>query len=126
MPLKQFLTAKKGMPWTYRIKVIGQEKPTQWSSFLVSPKDGYLESYTGHLAITEIEYVEINPFESKYMGRMEQDKRLDHSEDILWILSVLKIPCVVVDENIRIELTSKAEVMATNSKRPIVKFSKSY
>src|SRR3978361_2016156 len=104
MLIKKFLAAKKGMPWTYRIKLLGQEKATQWSSFLVAPKDGFLESYTGPVAVADVDYIEINPYEVRYMGRLEQDKRFNHSEEIEALLTSLEVPYTVVDQYVRIEV----------------------
>jgi hypothetical protein len=102
--LKPFIAAKKGLPWTYRIKMQAQERATQWSRFLVIPKEGFLESYMGPVSMQDVDYVEINPYEVRYMGRLEQDKRFNHSEEIEALLTQLNVPYALVDQYIRITL----------------------
>lgn len=106
--LKPFIVAKKGLPWTYRIKMHEQERATQWSRFLVIPKEGFIESYMGPVLIQDVEYVEINPYEVRYMGRLEQDKRFNHSEEIEALLNQLEIPYTMVDQYIRISLKEES------------------
>lgn len=105
--LKPLIAAKKGLPWTYRIKMLEQERATQWSRFLVIPKEGLLESYMGPVALQDVDYIEINPYEVRYMGRLEQDKRFNHAEEIEALLTQLEIPYEIVDQYIRITLNEK-------------------
>jgi hypothetical protein len=102
--LKPFIAAKKGLPWTYRIKMLEQERATQWSRFLVIPKEGFIESYMGPVLLQNVHYVEINPYEVRYMGRLEQDKRFNHSDEIEALLTQLEIPYSMVEQYIRITL----------------------
>lgn len=104
--LKPFIVAKKGLPWTYRIKMQELERATQWSRFLVMPKEGYLESYMGPVLLQNVDYIEINPYEVRYMGRLEQDKRLNHSEEIEALLTQLEVTYELVDQYIRIPVNN--------------------
>lgn len=107
MPITQFIAAKKGMPWTYRIKVIGHERPTQWSNYLVVPKEGFMESYNGPIAIQDIEYIEINPYEQRFMGRMNQDQHLNHTQNILELLISLDMNYKLIDQYITVYVSEE-------------------
>jgi hypothetical protein len=100
------LVESKNKGWAFRLKVTSGEAPTVWSRFFISPSDSYIETDAGPVPIRDIEYIDINPIEYRYVGRLVADKPYDHSGEIKMLLDDIGISYSQDDSFIRIRLSN--------------------
>ncbi len=64
----------------------------QWNHWIIIPTDGYIEiSGSGPFSISLIKAIKLNPIETRYIGRLVPDKKIDHSMTILQKLELANI-----------------------------------
>lgn len=103
-----FLSAVKKKLCTYRLKIKNELLDAPWSTWLGHPSDTYIEAACqGPYSIKDIEWVEINPVEKKWMGKLVPVKEVDHSEEIIKLLETLAFPFMVTDGIISAYLVKK-------------------
>ena len=72
--------------WTFKLKIINQPLATEWSKWIISPTESYLETEKqGPYPVTKIEWFDINPIESKDTGRLMPVTATDRSKDLIVI-----------------------------------------
>ena len=79
-----------------------------WSNWLGHPSDTYIEAAAqGPYCIDAIEWIEINPMETKAAGKLMPVKEFDHREEIIKLLDWLSFPYMVTDGIISFYLVKK-------------------
>ena len=74
-----------------------------WSEWLIVPTVGFVElSSCGPISIKEIEWVEINTIEDKYIGRLVKNAKIDHTLHIKEALDQAELLYTHNDSIIRI------------------------
>ena len=103
-----FIYAVKKQPYTYRLKINDQPVDAAWSNWLGHPSDTYIEAAAqGPYSIDAIEWIEINPMETKAAGKLMPVKEFDHREEIIKLLDWLSFPYMVTDGIISFYLVKK-------------------
>ncbi len=70
---------------------------TAWSKWLIEPSESYVEvSNCGPVKKTDLEWLEINAVELKYLGKLIKPEEIDHSEEVTHYLDdkEIKFECV--------------------------------
>ncbi|MGY2134867.1 DUF6678 family protein [Hymenobacter sp. HD11105] len=88
-----------------RAKLHHEPAPSAWSSWFLLPVPGYIEASTyGPVPRRDIEWIELNPVEQRYIGRLVPPHILDHTEAILEQLHAQGIRAQVREGLIRLFL----------------------
>lgn len=85
--LFEFIQLIRGKPWKYRLKVKNQPLLDSWNRFLISPTTSYIESDGGPYSIHNLEWIDINPVEIRYIGKLVAPKTIDHTNELVELLS---------------------------------------
>jgi hypothetical protein len=94
----------KDKPWQYRLKLVDKDFPSNWSKWIINPSGNYVETETSEpILISEIDWIEINPIESKRIGKLVADKKIDHSSEICRLLDSLIVEYLMDNGMIRIK-----------------------
>ncbi|WP_299244169.1 DUF6678 family protein [uncultured Aquimarina sp.] len=75
-------------PWKFRMKLFSMDYPTNWQSAIWSPTDNYIENHSCLTQFSDLENIEINPIEDRYIGRLVPNRIYDHSQEVFDILKV--------------------------------------
>jgi hypothetical protein len=97
----KLVTALSGFTCRVRIKEESKE-PYSWSTRLIAPVPGYLESGGGPVSLRVLEWIEVATQEEKYIGRLVAPKRIDRQIEIEAALTAIGVPFAALDESIRI------------------------
>jgi hypothetical protein len=88
-----------------RAKLKHEEVPSRWSSLFLLPVPGYIETSSyGPVPRREIEWIELDPIEQRFIGQRVPRQILDHTEQILQQLEAHNIRAQLLDGWIRIIL----------------------
>lgn len=88
MQWQQLISKLRNKPWTYRLKIVQQPVIQEWSNWLISPTETYLETEKqGPYPMTQIEWIDINPIEIREVGKLFSPIKKDHSTEIAAMLS---------------------------------------
>lgn len=89
-----------------RIKHVSQDEPSAWTHWIGRPVVGYIElQRIGPIALSDIDWLEINAIEERHMGRLMPAKRFDHTDEIIDRLIAGEIRHAKSDKAIRIYLS---------------------
>ena len=89
--------------WTFKLKIINQPLATEWSKWIISPTESYLETEKqGPDPITQIQWFDINPIETKDMGRLMPVTATDRSKDLIELLDECAVSYHLVNKVFRI------------------------
>ena len=67
--------------------------PSDWSAWVSEPVGGYIEMFTtGPWRTAEVEWLEINPVATTYVGRLVPERRTDHQEALEAGLTAAGLP----------------------------------
>ncbi len=102
--ISEFIDDAKGKPWEYRYQLIENDSFTPWGGNMFKPSDAYIEydCYMSHY--DEIKEIQINPIESKYIGKLVANKIFDHTKDVCVVLEDLKIGYEIINYLVTIKL----------------------
>ena len=93
-----FVYAIKKYPVTYRLKIKNESVVQDWSHWLTQPSESYIEAAAqGPYAVDAIEWLEINPIETRAEGKLIAAKEIDHTAEIIKILEWLWFPYMITD-----------------------------
>lgn len=93
MDLKDLVPLLNNKPWTYRLKIMQQPLPTEWSNWLIASVESYIEAEKqGPYPVRQIEWIDINPIEMKTTGRLMRTTETDHSDDVINFLKEGSLP----------------------------------
>jgi hypothetical protein len=84
---RQLLPMVKDLPCHKRIKFIDSDEPTRWQIGIGQPHPGYVEASGGPEKLKFVEWIEVERFERRYLGRLVPCEVVDHSERIRTILT---------------------------------------
>ena len=73
-------------PWKFRMKLFNMDHPTNWQSAIWSPTDNYIENHSCLAKFSDVEYIEIDPIENRYIGRLVPNRIYDHTTEVHNIL----------------------------------------
>jgi len=80
-------------PYTYRLKIKNEPLDAEWSNWLIHPTESYIEvQVQGPYSIDDLEWVEIDAIEKRYIGKLVPEKEFDHSATIIKLLDYLSFP----------------------------------
>jgi hypothetical protein len=103
-----FIYAIKKYPVTYRLKIKNEPVVPAWSDWLIQPTDSYIEAAAqGPYAVDAIEWLEINPIETRTEGKIIPANEIDHTEAIIKLLEWLWFPYVIKDGIISLYLLQR-------------------
>jgi hypothetical protein len=103
-----FMYAVKKIPCRYRLKIKNEALDAAWSNWLGHPSDTYLEAENqGPYSIKNIEWIEIDPVESRRIGRLVPDKKIDHTEPLIKLLDRVSFPYMITNGIISAYLVKK-------------------
>ena len=106
--VERFMYAVKAQPYTYKLKIKNESAAATWSNWIIKPSDNYIEAeMQGPYSLDEIEWVEINPIESRKEGRLIPGKEFDHSAEIIKLLEELSFPFMVTGQIISFYIFKK-------------------
>ena len=106
--VERFIYAVKAQPYTYKLKIKNESAVATWSNWLGQPSDHYIEAeMQGPYSLDDIEWVEINPIESRKEGRLIPGKEVDHSAEIIKLLEELSFPFMITGQMISFYLLLK-------------------
>lgn len=98
-----FTYAIKGKLPSYRLKIKNEPLGNHWSNLLINSSNNYYKTEKqGPYSVDDIEWIEINPVESRKEGRSLAEKKIDHSAEIIKLLEDLTLPVMEVDGIIRV------------------------
>lgn len=107
--VERFMYAVKAQPYTYNLKIINESPAATWSNRIIKPGENYYETeMQGPYAVSNIEWIEVNPVEERKEGRLVPAKMIDHTNEIIKILEDLSIPYMIVGAIIRVYLVKEA------------------
>ncbi len=90
-------------PWTYRLKIIYEPIVTDWSNWVITPTETYIEAEKqGPYQASQIEWIDINPIEIKVIGRIMPEKEINHSDQIIQLLEDHSIVYKIAGDVIRV------------------------
>jgi|GEM_PF-1814378 len=91
-----FIHALKKQPYSYRLKIRNQPLDAAWSTWLTQPGDNHIEAEAqGPYSVNEIEWVEIDPVETKGKVKLVAEKEIDHAAAVIKLLEYLSFPFMV-------------------------------
>jgi hypothetical protein len=74
----------KASPCKVRVKWSRDCKPTRWENSVFILTSRYLETDSlGPVPMREVEWVEVNTIEIRYIGRLLRDLRIDHADNLI-------------------------------------------
>lgn len=73
-------------PWEFRMKLISSDYTSNWSGAIWSPTENYIENHSCLTQLSDLENIQINPIEDRYIGRLVPNKVYDHTQDVCNIL----------------------------------------
>ena len=77
----------------FRPKILNQDLEESWGNWMFIPAEGYVEfERFGPIRISDLEWLDIDPIEVKRIGRLVPDRRIDHSDVLLQLLSQVNQP----------------------------------
>ncbi len=79
---KRLIPLIQAFPCHKRIKFIDADEPTRWQVGLWQPAPNYVEASCGPEQLKFVEYVEIERFERRHVGRLVSCGAVDHSDAI--------------------------------------------
>jgi len=92
-------------PIATRAKLWHHDMPSAWSRWFILPVPGYVEASSyGPVPKGEIEWIEFDPVEIRYIGRLVPPKQIDHAPAILQQLQSQGVATQIVEGLIRIGL----------------------
>ncbi|WP_108802123.1 DUF6678 family protein [Aquimarina sp. Aq107] len=73
-------------PWEFRMKLFSLDYASNWSGGIWSPTNNYIEVSSCLTAFSDLENIQINPIEDRYIGRLVPNRIYDHTQDVCDIL----------------------------------------
>lgn len=86
-----------------RVKCRGLELPGRWTSFLIVPVPGYLESSPcGPVPFPDVEWIDVNPLRITERGRLVTPLIEDMSAELQSRIAALGVESIVESDSVRI------------------------
>lgn len=77
---------------------------TDWGNYFSILDENYIEiPFTGPIENKKLKWIEINPIEEKFIGRLVPSKRIDHTKELIENLNFNKINFNYENEFVKIE-----------------------
>lgn len=86
----EIINLTKNISIKYRV-VDNDNDIWRWNNWLTNPTGKYLDFGQEPISYSEINLIEIDPLEDKYIGKLVPNKLIDHTKEIKNILNTLKI-----------------------------------
>lgn len=103
--LNKFIPYFKGSPYRYRLKLKGIALANNWSKWLIQPSESYLETEkNGPIAISVIEWIEIDPIEINQEGKLVAPRMIDHTATAINFLTSESIYFIKVENRLQVLL----------------------
>jgi hypothetical protein len=90
-----------------RMKVKGYSAPERWNDCAIIPTPGYIE-INGPWPIRQVDWVEINPIVTEYIGRLVPPKQINSLMQIEEGLRQAHIPYTILDGVIHVSFPDTA------------------
>lgn len=88
-----------------RVKGRGVSEPSIWSPWINEPERGYVElKGLGPVPTDALDWVEINPVENRYQGRLVAPKAIDHSVEVRDFFDRRSITFLCLETGVRVDL----------------------
>ena len=76
----------KSSPCRVRVKWSRDFEPSQWADVIYIPTSRYLETgFLGPVPMREVEWVEVDTIEIRYVGRLVRELRIDHADNLIQV-----------------------------------------
>lgn len=100
--IERFIYAAKAKPYKYNLKIKNESSAFVWSNWINKPTDNYFETeQQGPSAVSNIEWIDVNPIEERKEGRLLHVKVHDHTDEITQLLEELTVPYMIVEGIVR-------------------------
>ena len=107
--ITEMIKLMKNISVEYRV-IDNNNEVWHWNNWLSNPTGQYLDFGLEPKPYRNIEIIEINPFENKYIGKLVPNKLIDHTKEIINIMQTLKIEFEISETLIRIKTKTKQEL----------------
>ena len=104
--ITEMIKLMKNISVEYRV-IDNNNEVWHWNNWLSNPTGQYLDFGLEPKPYRNIEIIEINPFENKYIGKLVPNKLIDHTKEIINIMQTLKIEFEISETLIRIKTKTK-------------------
>lgn len=83
----------KIFPCKVRVKWLKTSEPTIWEDVVFMPTSHYVETGTlGPVPMREVEWIELETIEMRYIGRLVADLRIEHTANLMRAFEEKAIP----------------------------------
>lgn len=88
---------------SFKVKLVNRPLTSNWNKMFIRPVQSYVEfGHSGPVKISELEWIDINPVEQIYIGRLVPDKFINHSQGVKDFFDKNAVKYSINDEIIRV------------------------
>ena len=92
----------KASPCKVRVKWSRDFEPTRWGDSVFIPTSHYLETGSlGPVPMREVEWVEVDTIEIRYVGRLARELLIDHADNLIQVCSEKAIKFQQIEQFLR-------------------------